>query len=163
MLPFASLGGESSLEQAQLKEWEEEQPDKVLPLLQVVSDLVTKRADRFLNSRFTLTIPQYQLLLAAMTQADTTLGGLSEHLNCSRGNVTGIVDRLERDGWLARERSSEDRRVITVRLTDKGRQILEVQREVTKELMNLAEIWSPDERQDLMHILARMFRELKEE
>lgn len=150
------------MEQAQLKEWEEEQPDKVLPLLQVVSDLVTKRADKFLGQHFTLTIPQYQLLLAAMTEADTTLGGLSEHLNCSRGNVTGIVDRLERDGWLMRERSNEDRRVITVRLTDRGRQVLDVKRDLTKELMNLAQVWSTDERQVLMQILTRMFRELKD-
>ncbi len=150
------------MEQAQLKEWEEEQPDKVLPLLQVVSDLVSKRADRFLNTNFTLTIPQYQLLLAAMTEVDTTLGGLSEHLNCSRGNVTGIVDRLERDGWLLRERSNEDRRVITVKLTEKGRQVLDVKRELTKELMNLAQIWSSDERLAMMTILARMFRELKD-
>lgn len=150
------------MEQAQLKEWDEAQPDKVLPLLQLVSDLVEKRCDKFLSARYNLTMPQYMLLLAAMYEEDTTLGGLSEHLNCSRGNVTGIVDRLERDGWLIRERSSEDRRVITVKLTDKGTKAWEIKRELTKELVNLADIWSSEERLAMLGTLLRLFKELKE-
>lgn len=150
------------MEQAQLKDWEEELPDKVLPLLQVVSDLVGRRCDRFLSNHFNLTIPQYQLLLAAATGADTTLGGLSDNLNCSRGNVTGIVDRLERDGWLTRERSHEDRRVITVKLSEKGQQVPEIQRALTRELMEMSQVWALEDRQHMVHILARMFKELKD-
>lgn len=152
----------NTVEQVQVNTWDNAQPDRVLPLLQLISDLVEKRCDRFLSQKYNLTTPQYQLLLAAMHEADTTLGGLSEHLNCSRGNVTGIVDRLERDGWLERERSSEDRRVITVKLTEKGVKVLEVRRELTKELSHLAEVWPEDERRKLTEILVRMYKELKE-
>jgi len=35
-------------------------------------------------------------------------------------NLTGIVDRLEEKGLVARERDVHDRRVIRVRLTEKG-------------------------------------------
>lgn len=151
------------LEQAvKTRDRDEATPDRVLPLLQLVSALVEKRCDKFLNSRHNLTTPQYQLLLAALSEQDTTLGGLSEHLNCSRGNVTGIVDRLERDGWLTRERSAEDRRVITVKLTDKGTRVWEIRKELNKELTRLAEVWSAQERQSLTEILARMYRELKD-
>lgn len=151
------------VEQPQLKpEWDGAQPDKVIPLLQTVSDLLEKRCDRFLSNKYNLTTPQYMLLLAAMNEHDTTLGGLSDFLNCSRGNVTGIVDRLERDGWLVRERSTEDRRVITVRLTDKGTRVFEIKKELTKELNELAGVWNPDERKAMVEILIRLYKELKD-
>jgi MarR family transcriptional regulator, organic hydroperoxide resistance regulator len=150
------------VEQAQRTAWDDAQPERVLPLLRLISDLVEKRCDKFLSQRFNLTTPQYQLLLAAMFEADTTLGGLSDHLNCSRGNVTGIVDRLERDGWLVRERSSEDRRVITVRLTDKGHKVQEVRAALTGELTGLAGVWDDKERQALTVILYRLYKELRE-
>jgi len=38
--------------------------------------------------------------------------------------MTGILDRLERAGWIARERDAADRRAVTVRaLPDRGREI----------------------------------------
>lgn len=134
-------------------------PEQVLPLLQLVSDLVTKRSDRFLVD-WGLTTPQYELLLAATKHEMITLGDLSEHLHCSRGNVTGIVDRLERDGWLVRERSQEDRRVIWVRLTAKGQQVKEIQDAWLKELESLAEIWPTEQRGALRSMLHQLYQQL---
>src|SRR5579864_3371046 len=39
----------------------------------------------------------------------------------SRASVSGVLNTLERDGLVVRERSSADRRVVTVRLTGRGR------------------------------------------
>lgn len=138
------------------------EPERVLPLLQVISDLVAKRCDRFLSAKYGLTVPQYQLLTAAVARNDSTLGALSEQLNCSRGNVTGIVDRLERDGWLERERSAEDRRVITVKLTEKGTRVDEIERDLTQEMAHLAQVWDDRQRKALSDLLIRMYRELKD-
>ncbi|MGE5672523.1 MAG: MarR family winged helix-turn-helix transcriptional regulator [Mycobacterium leprae] len=136
-------------------------PDNVLPLLQTIADLVEKRCHRFLSRKYGLTMPQYQLLLAAVYGDATTLGSLADELNCSRGNLTGVADRLERDGWLVRERSTEDRRVVNIRLTEKGNMVWEVKRELAKELTEMAKIWSPDERVILMRALERLYTELK--
>lgn len=152
----------NNLDQIQVPAFESAEPDRVLPLLQVISDLIEKRCDKFLNAKYGLTMPQYQLLLAAIHESDMTLGGLSEQLNCSRGNVTGIVDRLERDGWLERERSTVDRRVITVRLTEKGATVQAISRELTEEMSKLAGIWEASERSRLTQILLRIYRELKD-
>ncbi len=152
----------NKVEQAQVTALESAQPDRVLPLLQLISDLVGKRCDKFLSNRYGLTMPQYQLLLAAVNEQDATLGGLSEHLNCSRGNVTGIVDRLERDGWLERERSQEDRRVITVRLTQKGASVSEISSELAQEMANLSHVWDKRQREEMIDLLVRMYRELKD-
>jgi DNA-binding MarR family transcriptional regulator len=137
-------------------------PDNVLPLLQTIADLVEKRCHRFLSRKYGLTMPQYHLLLAAMYGDNaTTLGSLADELNCSRGNLTGVADRLERDGWLVRERSTEDRRVVNIRLTEKGARVLDIKREVAKELAEIAKIWSPDERTVLMRTLEKLYVELK--
>lgn len=134
----------------------------MLPLIQIISDLVEKRCDRFLSARYGLTMPQYQLLLAATENQDVTLGGLSEQLNCSRGNVTGIVDRLERDEWLMRERSTDDRRVITVRLSEKGMRVKEIEKELSEELASLSQIWDSQQRTALSGLLERMYKELRD-
>ncbi len=49
-----------------------------------------------------------------------TMGDLARKLGSSERAVTGIVDRLERDGLARRIRSQADRRVITVELTPRG-------------------------------------------
>ncbi len=147
--------------QEQLAGVDKHTPDQILPLLQTISDLVEKRCHRFLSRRFNLTMPQYLLLLAAMYGDATTLGGLAEELNCSRGNLTGVADRLERDGWLVRERSTEDRRVVNIRLTEKGTKVWEIRRELAKELADLATIWNTEERQFLLRCLEKMYADLK--
>ncbi len=136
-------------------------PDNILPLLQTIADLVEKRCHRFLSRKYGLTMPQYHLLLAAMYGDATTLGSLADELNCSRGNLTGVADRLERDGWLVRERSTEDRRVVNIRLTEKGTRVWEIKKEVAKELAEIAKIWTPEERAVLLRAMEKLYVELK--
>jgi len=138
-------------------------PENILPLLQTIADLVEKRCHRFLSRNYGLTMPQYQLLLAAMYGEATTLGSLADELNCSRGNLTGVADRLERDGWLVRERSTEDRRVVNIRLTEKGMKVWEIKGELAKEMAEIAKIWSPDETAIMLRALERLYGELKGE
>ena len=52
----------------------------------------------------------------------TRLGSL---LQVHPTSVTSAVDRLERQGFVARERSAEDRRVVLASLTDAGREVCE--------------------------------------
>lgn len=136
-------------------------PDGILPLIQLASDLIGRRLERYLLARHGLTLPQYQLLLAAARTEGATLGSLSEELDCSRGNITGIVDRLERDEWLRRERSQEDRRVVTVRLTKKGEKIHEIAAELAEQMQELLASWKPDQRQVLQESLTRLCCQLR--
>lgn len=50
---------------------------------------------------------------------------LGEKLLKSSGNITMVVDNLEKRDLVRRERSSADRRYITVHLTDAGRRLFE--------------------------------------
>lgn len=48
--------------------------------------------------------------------------------------ITGLIDRLEKEGFVVRERCAKDRRVIYVALTDKGRSTLSALDEPLEEL-----------------------------
>ena len=43
----------------------------------------------------------------------------------TKGNITGLVDGLERDGYVKREDSDTDRRVVLISLTPVGQQLFE--------------------------------------
>ncbi len=49
---------------------------------------------------------------------------LGRKLLRSSGNVTMVVDNLEKRGLVRRQRGTEDRRVVTVHLTDEGRRLI---------------------------------------
>lgn len=63
------------------------------------------------------------MLLALAASGTAPIGTLTEHLGCSRSNITIIADRLERDGWISRARDRVNRRVVHLGLTTKGRQL----------------------------------------
>lgn len=69
--------------------------------------------------RFGLTSQQTQLL-CILAGDQPSFGELAARLGCDKTNVTGMVDRLERKGLLARETDPRDRRVSRIRLTTKG-------------------------------------------
>ncbi|MEO6269021.1 MAG: MarR family transcriptional regulator [Lautropia sp.] len=85
------------------------------------SNLIETAIRRRLQREFDLTLPRFDLL-AQLDRADgLKMSELSRRLMVTSGNVTGIADQLERDGWLIREADSDDRRAIRLRLTDSGR------------------------------------------
>lgn len=71
---------------------------------------------------FKVTLPQFDVLSELERSADRlTMSQLSKELMVSNGNITGVVDRLEKNGLVARTRPQHDRRVQYIELTDAGR------------------------------------------
>lgn len=68
------------------------------------------------------TLPRFDVLAQLERHGGpVSMGELSRRLMVSKGNVTGLIDRLVRDGLVARSRSPEDRRFQMVELTAAGR------------------------------------------
>lgn len=83
----------------------------------MVEDIIRTR----LRDEHGVTLPQFDVL-AELDNANKplTMSELSQHLVVSNGNITGVIDRLEREKFLKRVRSKEDRRVQYIQLTDSG-------------------------------------------
>jgi DNA-binding MarR family transcriptional regulator len=76
--------------------------------------------------------------------------------------VTGVVDRLERDGLVARDPAAEDLRAKEVRLTSKGRRLVE--QVLAGHSGQIAELMSglkSAEQADLMRLLERLSSHLE--
>jgi MarR family 2-MHQ and catechol resistance regulon transcriptional repressor len=67
-----------------------------------------------------LTTPQFGVLEALHHLGPLPLGELADKLLVTGGNVTYVMDRLEEQKLVRRERSPEDRRVVLACLTRKG-------------------------------------------
>ncbi|MCK5118816.1 MAG: MarR family transcriptional regulator [Candidatus Latescibacteria bacterium] len=91
------------------------------------------------------------------------IGELSEHLGLARSTVSGIVDRLGRDGWILRNRVNSDRRAVKVQLTAKGTELFEQTKEASDRFW-LATVGrlTPEEQAALVQSLRRL-REVMEE
>lgn len=69
-----------------------------------------------------LTVPQFDVLAQLARRPDgMTPGELTRELLVTAGNVTGIVARLRRMGFVTRGRVPEDRRAVRIALTPAGR------------------------------------------
>jgi MarR family 2-MHQ and catechol resistance regulon transcriptional repressor len=70
--------------------------------------------------RYGLTQPQFAVLEVLHHKGPLPLCVVGEKLLVTGGNVTYVADQLERAGFLRRERSAADRRVVRACLTAKG-------------------------------------------
>jgi DNA-binding MarR family transcriptional regulator len=86
------------------------------------SRMIEAVARERLKRQFYATLPRFDVMAALFRQTDGMLmSEISRFLMVSNGNVTGIVDRLVADGYVARSQRNGDRRTSFVRLTRKGR------------------------------------------
>jgi|HubBroStandDraft_5_1064220.scaffolds.fasta_scaffold219981_1 MarR family 2-MHQ and catechol resistance regulon transcriptional repressor len=76
-------------------------------------------------ARLGLTTGQLGVMEALMHLGSLSQGELGRKLLRSGGNVTTVIDNLERRKLVARTRNRDDRRVVTVDLTKAGRQMIE--------------------------------------
>lgn len=77
-----------------------------------------------LKRDFGSTLPRFDVMAALYRETGgMAMTDLSRFLLVSNGNVTGIVDRLVADGYVARSKREGDRRTSIVRLTAAGREI----------------------------------------
>ncbi len=76
------------------------------------------------NSKFGITGPQLWALKTISQNGRLSLRDLSERMYLHPSTITGLVDRLEKKGYVARQRDQVDRRVIYVKLTVGGRKLV---------------------------------------
>lgn len=88
------------------------------------SRLIEGEVREKLREEFDSTLPRFDVMAALYrVGAGLRMSDLSSELRVSNGNVTGIVDRLVTDGLIVRVPVDNDRRAMTVRLTNVGREL----------------------------------------
>ncbi|BCJ49614.1 MarR family transcriptional regulator [Actinoplanes sp. NBRC 14428] len=95
-----------------------------------------------------ITLPQFRTLVVLAVRGPQRSIDIAEELQVNPSTGTRMLDRLLRKGLVRRVRSTQDRRVVRVRLTPAGRQIVE--QVITRRRADLerivaatAELWQP--------------------
>jgi DNA-binding MarR family transcriptional regulator len=109
-----------------------------------------------------LTGPQLTVIKLLESLGDLSLSSLSERIRAQNSTVTGIIDRMEREGLVRRERSTADRRVVYIRLSEKGARLA---REIQVEPMEIFRFallgLTRDDLRDLLRILNKLQKRVR--
>ena len=89
----------------------------VFPMLMRTMFAETRKGDANLA-------PNHFRVLGALSHQQCNLSELAEHQNVSLPTMSSTVQTLVERGWLERDRSEDDRREVTLQLTEEGRRIL---------------------------------------
>jgi len=109
--------------------------EEINSLLKEINAILNKRLRNYLK-KLGLTIPQTMILTTLHEMDEMKISDISNALNLADSTVSGIIDRLEKMGYVERFRPEEDRRVVKVRLTDK---IMKIMKDIK---MNMEEYFS---------------------
>jgi len=121
------------------------------------ANLIEARIRQNLRHDFDCTLPRFDLL-AQLERADgLKMSELSQRLMVTGGNVTGLADQLQHEGWLVREPVENDRRATRLRLTDAGRdRFTGIARTHEGWVLDLLAALSRDEQQQLHTLLGKL-------
>ncbi len=121
------------------------------------ADLLVKRIASLLQP-FDLS-PASGLVLSIVADAESPLPPhkIAARLIISRATVTGLLDSLERRGYVQRRPHHSDRRMLLVEVTDTGRQVANAFRPIVHHQQKLwLGVLSDEEQRQLLHSLQQV-------
>ncbi len=77
-----------------------------------------------------LTYTQYIVFLVLWEKDNETVGDLCKKLFLDHGTLTPLLKKMETLGYISRKRSKQDERIVTVSLTQKGKDLKEKAKEI---------------------------------
>lgn len=97
--------------------------DTYIKLVRATEAVTARTSQNFLAAG--LTISQFGVLEALLHGGPLCQRDIARKILKSTGNITMVIDNLEKRGLVQRERDSEDRRFITIHLTPEGSKLIE--------------------------------------
>jgi len=126
--------------------------------LMTCTQLIERKVRARLRERFGTTLPRFDLMSQLWRYpAGLKMNELSRHLMVTGGNITGIVDPLEKGGLVERTAEPADRRAYRVRLTQAGRKAFaEMARAHEEWIVELLAGFSRREHAEIYKLLGRL-------
>jgi len=139
--------------------------EKTAKIAEEVATLMPMIARRVLLGFFqSVDITQTQIftIMTLAEQSPVRLSQLSKKLHISAPTVTGIIDRLEKSGFVRRVPDGKDRRAINVGLTSKGQKISKKLKSTLKmKWKNLLSKLPKRDQENYVGILRKIQRKMK--
>ncbi len=112
---------------------------------------------------FGLTEPQFSVLECLFHLGSMKIGDLSSKQLVSGGNMTLVIDNLEKENLVEREFSRVDRRAIIIHLTEKGKKLIEsIFKQHADFVVKTASVLSEKEQEELSRLLKKLGTSIQE-
>lgn len=111
-----------------------------------------------------ITLPQFLILDFLARENEPKMTALAHFMHVTTAAMTGIIDRLVRDGYVLRGHDSKDRRIVKIRLTAKGAELVKkVYKQRRQMIIDIFGRISEADRQDYLRILKQIKEVLTKE
>ena len=107
-----------------------------------------------------LTYTQYIVFLVLWEKDGLTVGEISEKLLLDNGTLSPLLKKMEQAGYVRRERSREDERVVVITLTEAGRALQEKAKDVPAKVAGCIDL-PPEKAQALYGLLYELLENQK--
>ena len=109
-----------------------------------------------ISAAYGLTFPQFMVLEALMQKDSLSVGEIKEAILSSNGTIPVIINNLEKMEMVQRVTDPTDHRKSLVKLTDKGRELIEqVCPENVKMFKERVGVWTKEEKKALVGLLSK--------
>ena len=104
-------------------------------------------------NRGNISFPQFFLLAYLSSEDYLTMSDIAKKMGHSTAAATGLVDRIEKLGYVERVHAAEDRRKIMVRITQKGMELVaRMRREIASGLSDVMSEMDEEEADTVDHV-----------
>ena len=120
-------------------------------LVQLFNDILQIEEKSLKNTQFTdLSITEIHTIEAIGLDRSRTMGEIAHDLRITVGTLTSAINRLIKKGYAERSRTEEDRRVVLVSLTEKGKHAYKIHADFHKEMVQATLNSYNDEEQEVL-------------
>ncbi len=125
---------------------------KIFPFIGHLMDATMRVGD------YPLSTVHFLVLLTLEEQAHT-VGELAQHLSITNASMSNTLTVMEDRGWIVRTRSKKDRRIVTLELTETGREVMNgLQQQTVNFFINTFQKMSQSELEVIMSGLETLFK-----
>ncbi len=127
--------------------------NEILPL--VMKEFARRQVSELYRGRVTL--PQFFILEFLHKQGETKMTHLAQFMKVTTAAMTGLIERLVRDGYCLRLDDPGDRRIIKVKLTSRGNELVgKMSRQRRQMILDTFGRISEADRRDYLRILMQI-------
>ncbi len=133
--------------------------NRVLPA--VISAFARRQKNELYKGKITL--PQFLILDFLSRDTETKMTQLAGMMDVTTAAMTGVIQRLVRENYVSRNFDSSDRRIIRIKITAKGANLVtKINRQRREMVIDIFGRISEAERRDYLKILEHIHRILLE-
>ena len=127
--------------------------------LYAASKEIVRQYKPFLD-KLDMTYTQYITMMVMWEHKELTVKELGQYLYLDSGTLTPLLKTMEKKGWVERNRSKEDERVLSVSITESGEKLKELAADVPEQMADCVKL-NPEEAMQLYKILYKILENLK--